>query len=121
MICEAKGYKQFHLFDTFAGLPKPGVEDRGVHREHQYACNRASVEQYLVGFPNLFLYGGVFPDSTKGVARVEQARYSLVHFDVDLYESTRACLEFFYTRVLPAGILIAHDYFLLAGVRQAFD
>ena len=33
---------------------------------------------------------------------------------------TRACLEYFYPRMIPGGVMISHDYGLLAGVEQAF-
>src|SRR2546430_11261444 len=42
------------------------------------------------------------------------------HIDVDLYTSTLACLEFFYPRLVPGGILLSHDYSLLTGVKAAF-
>jgi len=47
-------------------------------------------------------------------------RFSFVHLDVDLKSSTRACLEFFYPRMVPGGIILTHDYSYLAGVREAF-
>ena len=34
--------------------------------------------------------------------------------------STKQCLEYFFPRLVPGGILLSHDYSLLAGVRQAF-
>ena len=37
-----------------------------------------------------------------------------------MYASTKACLEYFYPRLIPGGILISHDYSILAGVKQAF-
>lgn len=46
--------------------------------------------------------------------------YSFCHFDVDLYEGTLACLRYFYDRMLPGGIMLSHDYGLLAGVEAAF-
>lgn len=121
MICEAKQDKRMHLFDTFSGLPEAGENDRGVFRKHQYACSLEEVQRYLGAFSNVFFHRGLFPGSARGVAEVENAIYSFVHFDVDLYEATRACLEFFYPRMHPGGIMITHDYSLLAGVKQAFD
>lgn len=44
-----------------------------------------------------------------------------MHWDVDLYESTLACLAFFYPRLHAGSVLLSHDYSLLAGVRAAFD
>lgn len=121
MLCEGKRDKRIHLFDTFSGLPEASENDRGVFRKHQYACSLAEVQQYLSGFSNVFFYEGLFPCSTGGIAEVENATYSLAHFDVDLYEGTRACLEFFYPRMHAGGIMITHDYSLLAGVKRAFD
>jgi hypothetical protein len=50
-----------------------------------------------------------------------EQRFSFAHFDVDLYEGTKACLNYFYPRMIPGGIIISHDYSLLAGVEQAFN
>ena len=43
-----------------------------------------------------------------------------MHLDVDLYRSTLQCLEYFWPRVLPGGVLLSHDYSILPGVKQAF-
>lgn len=117
LICEVKGEKKFRLFDTFEGLPESQPEDNDVHREHQYACSLESVREYLKDFENLSFHQGLFPDSTHGV---EDADYCFVHLDVDLYASTLACLDYFYERLVPGGILLSHDYSILAGVKQAF-
>ncbi len=117
LISQVKGDKLFLLFDTFEGLPPATEADREVHREHQYSCSLENVQAYLKGFDNLQYYKGVFPDSAKDVP--EQS-YCFAHFDVDLYEGTKACLEYFYPRMVPGGIMVSHDYGLLAGVEQAF-
>ena len=117
LISEVKGDKPLYLFDTFAGLPPASTADRGVHREHQYTCTLDNVRQYLAAYPNLHFYKGVFPESAAGVP---EEKYCFAHFDVDLYEGTKACLEYFYPRMIPGGIMISHDYGLLAGVEQAF-
>ena len=118
LICEVKGDKVLHLFDTFEGLPEPGVNDRGVHDKGQYACSVESVKQYLEGYENVHFHKGVFPEST---ADVEETTYAFAHFDVDLYDGTYACLEYFYPRMIPGGVLLSHDYGLLAGVEKAFQ
>lgn len=117
MICEAKGDRPLHVFDTFEGLPDPAVQDGKVHRPKQYACSLESVQGYLTGYPNVTFHKGRFPDTA---GPVESLRFSFVHFDVDLYEGTRGCLEFFYPRMLPGGVMLSHDYSILAGVRTAF-
>ncbi len=117
LICEVKGDKTFRLFDTFAGLPKSAEQDNGVHREGQYACSLESVKKYLSGYQNLEFYQGLFPDSA---VNAPEAKYCFAHFDVDLYEGTLGCLEYFYPRMVPGGIMVSHDYSLLAGVEAAF-
>jgi O-methyltransferase len=117
LICEAKSDKTLRLFDTFAGLPQQSSHDGGVHREQQYACTLESVRDYLKGYSNVEFYKGVFPESAKGVC---EAKYAFVHFDVDLYEGTLGCLEYFYPRMIPGGIMLSHDYGLLSGVEKAF-
>jgi O-methyltransferase len=118
LICEAKGDKVLHLFDTFTGLPESTPEDRAVHRPGQYASSLESVERYLAGYENVHFHPGLFPEST---TTVPEDSYCFVHFDVDLYASTLDCLQYFYPRMIPGGIILSHDYGLLAGVQQAFD
>ena len=36
-------------------------------------------------------------------------------------DGTKACLEYFYPKMIPGGIIISHDYSLLAGVEKASD
>ncbi len=115
--CEVKGDKELHLFDTFEGLPKSVEQDRGIHRESQYACSLESVQKYLEDYQDVFFYKGLFPDSAKDL---QEMKFCFAHFDVDLYESTLACLEYFYPRMNPGGIMLSHDYSLLAGVETAF-
>ncbi|MGE3776517.1 MAG: TylF/MycF/NovP-related O-methyltransferase [Pirellulaceae bacterium] len=118
LISEVKGDRPLYLFDTFEGLPESSDQDRGVHREHQYACSLESVQKFLEGYANIHYFPGIFPASA---ANVPDQRYSFAHFDVDLYEGTKGCLEYFYPRMIRGGIMVSHDYGLLAGVEQAFQ
>jgi len=36
--------------------------------------------------------------------------YAFVHLDVDLYEPTKASLEFFYARMPQGGVIVVDDY-----------
>ena len=116
-MCEVKGDKRLRLFDTYEGLPKDCDKDSGVHKEKQYACSLESVSKYLEEFPNVTYHKGLFPDSA---ADVPDAKYAFVHFDVDLYEGTLACLEYFYPKMITGGIMVSHDYSILEGVKTAF-
>jgi O-methyltransferase len=117
LICEVKGDRPLRLFDTFAGLPTSSAADRSVHRENQFACSLESVQAYLREYSGVVFHVGRFPESATGL---EERRFSFAHFDVDLYESTRGCLEWFYPRMVPGGVMISHDYSVLSGVKQAF-
>jgi len=117
LLCEAKGDKPLHLFDTFEGLPKPSERDRAVHGEKQYACSLESVQAFLKDQPGVYYHKGMFPQSA---ADVPEATYTFVHCDVDLYESTLACLKYFYPRMTKGGVILSHDYSILAGVKLAF-
>ena len=117
VICEAKGDRPLHLFDTFEGLPATSRFDSGF-QAGQYACSLDSVRDYLKDFTNVQFYRGYFPTTGEPI---KSLGFSFVHLDVDLFESTVAALEFFYPRMNPGAILISHDYVEFAGVRRAFD
>lgn len=120
LICEARARKPLHLFDTFDGLPESSDKDGEVYRKKPqlFACSLESVRAYLDNYPEVYYYQGLFPDTA---GPVTDKTFSFVHLDVDLYESTLACLEFFYPRMSPGGIMLSHDYTILAGVKDAFD
>jgi hypothetical protein len=117
LICEAKGDRVLHLFDTFEGLPEIGKVDHPLFRKGKYAASLEEVRHFLQGYTNVYFYKGLFPGTAK---LVEDKRFSIVHLDADLYESTLDCLQFFYPRMTQGGVLMAHDFNLPHGVRKAF-
>ena len=117
IISMASGATPLHLFDTFTGLPNPNADERTRLRRGQYASSLVSVQDYLVDQRNISFYSGVFPETSTPIADL---RFSLVHLDVDLKTSTLDCLEFFYPRMVPGGVILTHDYSYLHGVRAAF-
>jgi len=120
LICEMKGDdKPFYVCDTFEGLPEGTEKDKGVHRKSQYSCSLESVSQYLAPYQNVHFVRGLFPASAEGIIP-DDVRFAFVHLDVDLYESTLRSLEYAFPRMDPGGIVLSHDYSLLAGVKAAF-
>jgi len=117
VICEAKGDRPLHLFDTFSGLPEPSEGETGALAQGQFSASLPAVRSLLDRYQNVRFYPGVFPHTA---ALTDRTRFSLVHLDADLYASTLAGLEFFYPRMVAGGIIIAHDYSTLPGVAQAF-
>ncbi len=118
IISLASGSATLHLFDTFAGLPAPDALEHARMRQGHYAASLPSVRAYLADRENISFYAGLFPGTAQPVAG---SQFSFVHLDVDLKSSTLGCLEFFYDRMLPGGIILTHDYSYLDGVRAAFD
>jgi O-methyltransferase len=118
LICQSNGGKPLHLFDTFEGIPKVAEVDQPAFYEGQFAASMEEVKNYLKDYKNIYFYKGIFPGTAKPV---ENKRFSFVHLDVDTYESTLACLHFFYPRMNQGGILLSHDYINHQGVKKAFD
>lgn len=121
LIADGRGEsaKKIYLFDTFEGLPgKADVSDTG-HKEGLYTANYREVEKYLSSYPNIQLYPGLFPETARPI---ENHTFSFVHLDVDLYQSTKDGLEFFYPRMTQGGVIMSHDYMEVGwGARKAID
>jgi hypothetical protein len=91
LMCEAKGEKDIHLFDTFAGLP--GSEAIDIRfRPSMFSAQEEAVRKRLAKYEKVHIYPGVFP-GTAGSIRDKQ--FAFVHIDIDIYQSTRDCLELF--------------------------
>lgn len=122
LIASLKGDKTLHLFDTFEGLPKVNLSF-DQHEAGQFDdTSLKAVQQYLGTFNGVLYHPGFFPDSAQELAKSPIA-FSMVHLDVDIYESTKSGLAFFYPRMSKGGIIISHDYrrVTCAGVKQAID
>jgi len=117
LICEAKKDKTLHLFDTFEGLPKVDRIDKKF-RKNLYIADLEHVKKKLSKYSNVRFYKGLFPEVA--FLPVKETKFSFVHLDVDIYSSTKACIEFFYPKMVKGGIIISHDYHA-GGVRKAFD
>ena len=117
IICEVKGEKNLYLFDTFEGLPEVEGIDQN-YKKGDFSARYEKVKSLMSSYPNVHIYKGLFPDSA---GPVKEKRFSFVNLDVDLYKSTKDCLDFFYPRMNKGGIILSHDYLLIPGVRKAFD
>jgi O-methyltransferase len=117
MIAARAPQRTLHLFDTFEGLPDPSAVDSSRFRKGQYRHSHEDVRMYMRE-ANAWIYKGAFPQSAREIGF---ARFALVHLDVDLYEATKAGLEWFYPRMNPGAMLICHDYDTSDGVNAAFQ
>jgi len=118
-LIRAATKKPIHLFDTFEGLPDLSKYDSAdKFYKGKYFASFESVKSYLNKYPNFYFYKGIFPSTARPI---KDKRFSFVHLDVDIYESTVNCLKFFYPRMNRGGCIISHDYPDSKGVKKAFD
>jgi hypothetical protein len=117
MISARAPERVLHLFDTFEGLPDPSVKDSSRFMKGQYRYSFEDVQSYLKD-ANVVLHKGLFPATASDLTG---SRFAFVHLDGDIYESTKAGLEWFYPRLNKGGILVCHDYDTSIGVNQAFE
>lgn len=120
LLARACPGRPLHLFDTFRGMPHADAAiDR--HRAGDFAdTSLTAVRAFLADCPQAVLHPGVFPETAAVVA---DARFCLVHVDVDVEASVAAALAFFYPRVVPGGVLVFDDYDWVKtpGVRRALE
>jgi hypothetical protein len=106
-ICDTGSHRRVHLFDSFQGLSHPDIRDGLGWSEYELACELSVVQENLATFDFVEFHPGWIPTRFADVAELE---FSLVHIDVDLYEPTKASVEFFYPRVAAGGLMIFDDY-----------
>lgn len=118
LMREASG-KPLRLFDTFEGLPELCEKDNNKQfQKGRYASSFGTVKNYLNKYSKIYFYQGIFHLTAESV---KDKKFSFVHIDVDIYESTLNCLKFFYPRMSRGGVIISHDYPGSDGVRRAID
>ena len=118
LICKIKGERPLFIFDTFEGMPDPTDDDTRHLKKGDFKSSYEFVKNYLSEFSNVEVIKGYFPDSA---GPIEGKLFSFVNLDVDLYDSTKKSLEFFYPKMVKGGIILSHDYSTLEGVKLAFD
>jgi O-methyltransferase len=116
-----KANKTIHLFDSFLGLPEPDARDNYYKAGTFSDTSLRDVSRVLRPHANhIKVHRGWMPDTFN---EVEGSSFSLVHVDVDLYRTAKACCEFFYPRLAEGGVLIFDDYGFPAcrGEKDAVD
>jgi predicted O-methyltransferase YrrM len=112
-------HKTVHLFDTFEGMPSTDPK-KDCHQKGDFTVSFDIVKNYLSDLKNVRIYKGIFPDTSEPI---QDKQFALVHVDVDIYTSIKACCEFFYPRMLPGGVIVFDDYAVKScpGATQAVD
>lgn len=115
--------RKAYFFDTYSGFEQRDFI--GVDSNIKLAFQDTSLELVLdtIGSENEHceFIKGHFPSSLQN--HHQNTVFSVVSIDCDLYEPTKAGLEFFYPRMSVGGILFLHDYSsgYWPGAKQAID
>lgn len=138
LMAMAAPEKTIWLFDSFSGLPEPGLEDGAVARSYAGGRSGGALEPIdrcvapLEVVKELFferlkidpgrveIREGWF-QNTLPAARNELGPVCVLRLDGDWYESTKVCLESLYDLVVAGGVVIIDDYGYWEGCRRAVD
>jgi hypothetical protein len=109
-----------YLVDSYEGLSDLGEEDlvevpdgggtvrrAWKHGQGHFATDLPTVAGHLGEFPGITYVKGWIPPV---LSELPQTTWSFVHIDVDLYEPTLACLEYFLPRLAPGGVIVNDDF-----------
>jgi O-methyltransferase len=123
----------FHLVDSFEGLSRPSAEDwfgipttgtvgaaPPLWPRDGFKSSIDDVRPVFTEFADIQIHKGWIP---KVLEELPDERWSFVHIDVDLYEPTRACLEYFLPRLVTGGVIVCDDYgsLMFPGAARAWD
>ena len=106
--------KILYSCDSFEGLPELTSEDLAdgniaYHKKGDFSdTSFEKVKQFLNPLKNVKVIKGFFPDKDIHKEMYDKT-YCFVHIDVDLYKSSKDCLEFFWPRMEIGGIIVTDD------------
>ncbi len=100
------------MIDSYEGLSEPTAPDGAESKQRwsQKAFTNTSVEmvlQTMSDFPEVNIVQGWIPVV---LADVPEQTYRFVHIDVDLFQPTLDCLQYFYPRMVNGGIIVIDDF-----------
>jgi len=111
----------YHMIDSFEGLSEPKSQDAigwretdggqkqlvYSHGKGHFANSLEATRAVMKDFPDVSFHKGWIPDV---FAELPDTTWSFVHIDVDLYEPTYRCLEYFMPRLVKGGCIVNDDF-----------
>jgi len=118
------GTRDAWAFDSFEGLPPPTGEDPEIVRASYFrGWNTGSPARVAEAWSRcglapgrLHVVPGWFADT---FPRADVKSIAVLHIDADWHDPVRLCLERWYDRVAPGGVVILNDWHLYAGADAA--
>lgn len=121
--------RQYHLYDSFEGLPEVKEIDGAAAKAWQtdtdstsYLDNCSAEQRFaeqamkISGATDVHIHKGWFE---KTVPHHPARPIAVLRLDGDWYESTMQCLEALFPMVVPGGIIIIDDYYVWDGCSRA--
>ena len=120
---QLKSQRKIWVFDTFEGLPAPTPQDPDFELADLFTGTCVGTLDEVRGLfkrlgvaDNVAFVKGLFQE-TLPVTPV--STIAVLHIDGDWYESVKTCLECFYDKVVPGGVIQLDDYGYWEGARKA--
>lgn len=110
MLNKAVSSRQYCMIDSFEGFPEISENDPTDYGAGYYAT-KTPFEQIVndfSGFDNTMVIKGFVPSAFSNLP--EDAVFSLVFYDCDLYQPAIDTFKFSWDRLSPGGYMIVHDY-----------
>ncbi len=115
-----------YLVDSYEGLSPTVSEDGAEARklssleDNTFAVSLEEIKKPFESWPLLIWHKGWIPQA---LSDLPDTKWAFVHLDVDLYEPTKDCLEYFLPRLSEGGIIVNDDYEseLFPGCGLAWD
>jgi hypothetical protein len=104
----AAAARKYLVFDSFEGFGDPSANDPGKKGDYQLETSLQKIRDSLRMYPQVSLIKGFVPESFPQVA--DDAKFSLVFYDCDLYQPALDTFEFFWDKLVEGGYLVIHDY-----------
>ena len=114
--------KKFFVCDTFEGLKDVSESEDGSSKlkNGDISISLETFSSIVKSHPDVIIKKGYFPDDS--INDFKNQKFSLVHLDVDTYESTLKGLNFLHNKMSKNSLIIVHDYNVhLPGVTKAVD
>jgi O-methyltransferase len=118
------------LFDSFEGMPEakeidgPGALDYQRNKTSPWYRDNCRVESsfaekamQMSAAKRFNIIQGWFSETLPGFVLPEPI--AVLRLDADWYESTKVCLDNFYPKVMPGGLIILDDYYSFDGCSRA--
>lgn len=126
LLTMQKSTREFHVYDSFEGLPEKRAEDQSRAGDQFRAGELAVTKKQFIlnykkaGVPLPRIHKGWFSDLT---ADEVPEKIAFAFLDGDYYESVMTPLKLIWPRLVPGAIIVVDDYAneALPGAAKAVD